>query len=120
MGHGYGIAKHPEAKRMALEKNIPLEVNPISNQVLGLVKDLRNHPIAPLIQEGFPMVISSDDPGLWDARGLSYDYYSVFMAMASKTTDLKLIKKLCTFSVLTIYVTERFTDMDNLSLVVVV
>ena len=40
------------------------------------------------------MVISSDDPGLWDAKGLSYDYYSVFMAMASKTMDLKLIKKL--------------------------
>ncbi len=79
---------------MAREKNIPIEINPISNQVLGLVRDLRNHPFAPLIQEGFPMVISSDDPGLWDAKGLSFDYYSVFMAMASKTMDLKLIKKL--------------------------
>jgi adenosine deaminase-related growth factor len=94
MGHGYAIAKHPEAKRIAKEKNIPIEVNPISNQVLGLVKDLRNHPVAPLIQEGFPMVISADDPGLWDAKGLSYDYYSAFMALAGKTMNLKLLKKL--------------------------
>ena len=94
MGHGYAIAKHPEAKKLAKEKNIPIEVNPISNQVLGLVKDLRNHPVAPLIQEGFPIVISSDDPGLWDAKGLSYDYYSAFMAMAGKNMNLKLLKKL--------------------------
>ena len=79
---------------MAREKNIPIEVNPISNQVLGLVKDLRNHPVAPLIQEGFPMVISSDDPGLWDAKGLSYDFYLIFMAMAGKNMNLKLLKKL--------------------------
>ena len=39
-------------------------------------------------------MVSSDDPGLWDAKGLSYDYYSVFMAMASKTMDLKLLKQL--------------------------
>ena len=93
LGHGYAIEKHPEAKRIAREKNIPIEVNPISNQVLGLVKDLRNHPVAPLIQEGFPMVISADDPGLWDAKGLSYDFYSAFMAMAGKMMNLKLMKK---------------------------
>jgi adenosine deaminase len=33
MGHGYAIVKHPEAKKLAREKNIPIEVNPISNQV---------------------------------------------------------------------------------------
>jgi len=49
IGHGYAIAKHAEAKRLAIEKNTPIEVNPISNQVLGLVRDLRNHPAASLI-----------------------------------------------------------------------
>ena len=36
MGHGYAMAKHPEAKKLAIEKNIPIEVNPISNQVKKL------------------------------------------------------------------------------------
>ena len=33
IGHGYSIAKHPEAKKLALAKDIPIEVCPISNQV---------------------------------------------------------------------------------------
>ena len=94
VGHGYAIAKHPEAKRLALENNVPIEVCPISNQVLGLVNDLRNHPASPLIQEGFPLILSSDDPATWDALPLSHDYYELFMGLASKSMDLRLLKEL--------------------------
>ena len=34
IGHGFAIAKHPELMRMAREKDVPIEVNPISNQVM--------------------------------------------------------------------------------------
>jgi len=63
-------------------------------QVLGLVSDLRNHPAATLIQEGFPMILASDDMGTWEAQGLSDDFYEAFMGMTSKTTDLRLLKRL--------------------------
>ena len=33
IGHGYAMAKHPTAQRMARNKAIAIEVNPISNQV---------------------------------------------------------------------------------------
>ncbi|XP_033752918.1 adenosine deaminase AGSA-like [Pecten maximus] len=94
IGHGYALTKHPQAKNMVKGRGIAVEVNPISNQVLKLLDDLRNHPASSLIAEGFPVVISADDPAVWGARGLSYDFYMAFMGMASADADLAMLKKL--------------------------
>ena len=37
IGHGYAIVKHPEVKKLARSKNIPLEICPISNQVFKII-----------------------------------------------------------------------------------
>ncbi|KAB0790640.1 hypothetical protein PPYR_14917 [Photinus pyralis] len=94
IGHGFGLTKHPHLMRLIKEKNIAIEVCPISNQVLMLVQDLRNHPAAFLIGRGFPIVVSYDDPTFWSSKGLSYDFYMMFMGIASRNADLKLLKKL--------------------------
>ena len=82
------------------EKNIAIEVNPISNQVLNLLGDLRNHPASVFFAENYPVVVSSDDPGLWGAKALSYDFYEAFMGLMSRTSDLRALKKLATNSLL--------------------
>ncbi|KAL1518157.1 hypothetical protein ABEB36_001824 [Hypothenemus hampei] len=99
IGHAFAILKHPEVLDIVKQRNIALEICPISNQVLGLVNDLRNHPANFLIANGYPVVITADDPSLWNATGLSYDWYMTFMAMSSRHADLHLLKQLAINSI---------------------
>lgn len=58
IGHGYSLYKHPVLWNAFKEKDIAIEISPISNQVLHLVQDLRNHPAAFYISENIPIVVS--------------------------------------------------------------
>lgn len=94
IGHAFSLFTHPEILKLIKKSNIAIELCPISNQMMMLVGDLRNHPGKYLISQGYPVVISSDNPGFWGASTLSHDWYMVFMAMSGMTSDLKLLKQL--------------------------
>lgn len=94
IGHGYGIVKHPAILEEVKNRKIAIEISPISNQVLKLVDDLRNHPGSFLVNSGYPVVITCDDPTFWGAKALSYDWYMAFMGFASRESDLRLLRQL--------------------------
>ncbi|XP_048482434.1 adenosine deaminase 2-A [Plutella xylostella] len=94
LGHAYALPKHPILMEEVRKRDIGLEVNVISNAVLSLVRDVRNHPLALFLAQGLPVVLSSDDPGVWEADPLSHDFYVAFVGVASRLSDLRLLKTL--------------------------
>ncbi|KAI5638719.1 adenosine/AMP deaminase domain-containing protein [Phthorimaea operculella] len=106
IGHGYALVKHPVLMEIMKQENIAVEVNVISNAVLALTEDLREHPLASFIAGNLPVVLSSDDPGVWGADPLSHDFYVVFMAVASNRADLRLLKQLALNSI-------RYSALEN-------
>ncbi|CAH0402696.1 unnamed protein product [Chilo suppressalis] len=94
IGHAFALTKHPYLMEEVKRRGIALEVNVLSNTVLKLVGDMRNHPLASFLARDLPVVLSSDDPGVWEADPLSHDFFVTFLGVASRHADLKLLKKL--------------------------
>jgi adenosine deaminase CECR1 len=88
IGHGLALIKHPLLLNLVRQRRIPIEVCPISNQVLGYIADLRNHPAVNWLRSGIPVTINPDDPGMMGYT-FSYDFYEAFMAWDLDLADLK-------------------------------
>jgi len=91
IGHGVNLFRFPSLQKNIKEKGISLEVCPLSNQILGYVENLRMHPASEYINKGIPITISTDDPQIFDYNGMTYDFWSIFMAWE---LDLKQLKRL--------------------------
>ena len=101
IGHGYALRHHPLLRTKVSQRDICVEVCVLSNQMLGLVSDLRNHPLHVFYAEDLPIVLSSDDPGVWGAAAYpaSFDYAAAFYSMNQRHAGLAVLKKLSSNSI---------------------
>ena len=61
LGHGFNVLQRMEILPHC--RNVCFEKNPLSNLILGYVKDLREASAPILLGLGYPVSISPDDPG---------------------------------------------------------
>ncbi|CAK9115559.1 Adenosine deaminase 2-A (Cat eye syndrome critical region protein 1 homolog A), partial [Durusdinium trenchii] len=80
IGHAFSLPKHPSLVRIVREKGITVECCPISNQVLGLVADMKNHTGHIMVNSGLKLTISSDDAAMFGYDDVSYDWALVAKA----------------------------------------
>ena len=74
IGHGIAAIHDPALMDLLAERKIPLEICPQSNVKTGalarqLARDdvrIEDHPLPALFRHGIPVVLSTDDPGLFD------------------------------------------------------
>jgi adenosine deaminase CECR1 len=91
IGHGFNLFLFPGLYEQIRKENIAIELCPLSSQLLNFTRDLRSHPGIGYLRNGIQCVISSDDPSIFGFSGLSYDFWSAFMAWE---LGLKALKKL--------------------------
>lgn len=89
IGHGLGLAKLPYLMDQVKEKDIAVEICPLSNLALQYADDVRDHPATVMLSAGVPITISPDDPSILGYEDVSYDW---FMAGVSWDIDLASLK----------------------------
>lgn len=65
IGHGYALLKHPRLVEKYKKANICLELCPISNELLHLCGNARQHPYPQLLAAGLQCTLNADNPSLF-------------------------------------------------------
>ncbi|TPX60221.1 adenosine deaminase [Powellomyces hirtus] len=92
LGHAFSLAHHQGLIEKVRDMDVAVEVAVISNQMLGLVTDIRQHPVIDLLLRGVQVALASDDPSVFGYEGVSFDFYQVYMSFES--LDIASLKKL--------------------------
>jgi adenosine deaminase CECR1 len=88
-GHVINLFKLGNLWEIFKSKDIVFEINPISNQTLRQVRDLRLHPCIGYHNNGIKICINNDDPTIYNTKGVGYDYFAATAAMEFDLFDLK-------------------------------
>lgn len=76
IGHGVNLIKDPETLLLLQQTRRTLvEINLISNRLLGYTPDLTRHPFPEYLRTGIPVCLNTDDRGMWDSN-LTDEYYT--------------------------------------------
>jgi adenosine deaminase len=90
--HGVRCVEDPSLVDDLVERRIPLDICPTSNVVLGIVPDLRSHPVGVLRRRGVRFSINTDDPLLYGID-LAGEYERCAAAFGWGAADLAAVAR---------------------------
>lgn len=91
IGHGINLIQDPTTFQSMRHGRFLIEINLISNHLLGYVPDTADHPFPVYFRQGIPCCLNTDDRGMWDSN-MTDEYF-----VAVKHFDLSW-QELCELS----------------------
>ncbi|KAF2646190.1 Metallo-dependent hydrolase [Massarina eburnea CBS 473.64] len=100
IGHGFSLLKHPDLvekfKPGDGNPGICIELCPISNELLHLCRNIKEHPYPQLLATGIPCTVNSDNPSLF-SNSMSHEFYQIMVG--SPTISVHSWKQLALWSI---------------------
>ncbi len=106
IGHGCGLMDDPVVLEYASRRELPVEVNLVSNVRLKYVKDFESHPFLKLLRMGLKVSLSTDDEGILETD-ISNEYQ---MAITHSNMTWHEMKRLALNSVETAFVDSEVRE----------
>jgi adenosine deaminase len=88
--HGVRSLEDAALMKRIIQEKIPLTVCPLSNLKLCVVKDLRDHNLKQMLQQGVKVTINSDDPAYFGGY-MNQNYLATAEALDLSVEELKAI-----------------------------
>jgi len=80
IGHAIGLYKDYGLMERFHSAELPIEICPISNQLLQYVPNLRTHLGQLYLSCGIPCSLGPDDPAIFGYQGVTYDFWEACVA----------------------------------------
>ena len=92
IGHGVRSREDAELVKELADRQIPLELCPSSNILIGVVDSLEDHPIRDYFDQGLKVTLNTDDPAFFDTD-IRREYEKVAKAHDLTPADLLTISR---------------------------
>ena len=92
IGHGINLITDDETMRLMRHGPYLVEINLISNLLLGYVSDYSQHPFPEYLRTGIPVALSTDDRGMWDST-MTDEFYVAVTEFDLSWDEIKLLSR---------------------------
>jgi len=90
IGHGIRAVDDPSLVTLLAERQVPLEVCPISNVRTGVVDGIATHPIRRLFEAGVRLSVNTDDPKMFNTS-LEGEYAALSDRLGFRPSEIKAL-----------------------------